>query len=163
MKACKSCKISKDEKEFYKNAQAKGGLFARCRDCMYVPRIGRQEDATNRAKARAEALIQDRQKYGIAPRGEPEETRFWRQVEKGPGCWLWKGTLSRGRAHFSLRSGCITQAARWVWIYAHGGELTSNDFICHKCNNPACVNPDHLYKGDAKTNADDVKRAKKEA
>lgn len=159
MKICKSCKIEKEEKEFYRNASSKDGLFARCRNCMYVPRIGRHEDAAQRMLNRAQEREADRLKYGSSPKGEPEETRFWRKVKKSDGCWEWSGRLNRGRAYFSLRSGYMTQAARWMWIHVHGGVLTQNDFICHRCDNPACVNPDHLYKGNAQTNADDKKKS----
>lgn len=48
---------------------------------------------------------------------------------------------------------------RFIFEFFSGEKLGRRDFICHKCNNPSCLNPHHLYKGDGKTNAADRKAA----
>jgi len=42
------------------------------------------------------------------------------------------------------------------WLHNNKPELTRSDQICHKCDNPECSNPEHLYLGNAKTNAIDT-------
>jgi hypothetical protein len=48
---------------------------------------------------------------------------------------------------------------RYIMALNYGDEAIDGKFICHKCHNPLCANPDHLYIGTRSTNAlDDVKR-----
>ena len=58
------------------------------------------------------------------------------------------GTRSKSEAH-SRR-----EARRRLGL----NELDSSKFACHHCDNPMCINVDHLYIGDAQTNADDMVR-----
>jgi hypothetical protein len=50
-------------------------------------------------------------------------------------------------------------AHRLAWALAHNKEPLPNRIICHRCNNPSCCNPEHLYLGTPKTNAEDMVRA----
>ena len=47
-----------------------------------------------------------------------------------------------------------TSAARVLWICMHG-ELSRDIFVCHRCDNPKCVNPAHLFLGSSKDNMQD--------
>lgn len=77
--------------------------------------------------------------------------RFWSKVAKGEGCWIWTGgTSGNGYGAFMLNGKHIT-AHRFSWIL-HRGEPRLH--ILHKCDNPICVNPDHLFEG---TNLDNIK------
>lgn len=67
------------------------------------------------------------------------------------GCWLWTGGLSRkGYGHFYLR-GRIHRAHRVSFEMAKG-PIPAGLGVCHKCDTPSCVNPDHLFLGDQRAN-----------
>ena len=83
--------------------------------------------------------------------GDSDEDRFWAKVEKTDGCWLWKGCLSRfGYGTFLFR-GKGELAHRVAWAITHGAP--PEQCLLHRCDNPACVRPDHLFPGTQKDNA----------
>jgi len=91
---------------------------------------------------------------------KPWIDRFWEKVDKGPGCWEWTGFRSRkyGRVYTGSIPGFPhnTNAHRMSWIIANEGlAIPSGMFVCHHCDNPACVRPDHLFLGDNLANMRD--------
>ncbi len=79
--------------------------------------------------------------------------RFWKKVEikSKDECWEWSGTLTEkgyGRFSFNLRNRC---AHRFSWILQNG-DIGKDKMILHKCDNPKCVNPHHLFEGTARDN-----------
>lgn len=80
--------------------------------------------------------------------------RFWSKVTRHPtGCWPWAGSRCGDYGAFSFQ-GHLYGAHRIAWAIAHNTAQVPG-FVCHDCDNPICVRPDHLYLGDAATNAAD--------
>ena len=77
-------------------------------------------------------------------------------VDETSGCWLWQGGLDkRGRGRISV-NGRIRLAHREVWRHLRG-EIQNGKYLCHTCDNPQCVNPEHLYVGTHQDNMNDMK------
>lgn len=81
--------------------------------------------------------------------------------EPNSGCWLWLGSLmgQRGRQYPVINIEGKRRRANRVSIELHKGPIPAGLLACHTCNNILCVNPDHLYPGTTKQNADDMVRA----
>ena len=84
--------------------------------------------------------------------------RFWSKVSKGPDCWVWTGARLRSGDYGALSFGGQAVRAHVLSFWIHGGVLLPGTFVCHHCDNPPCVRPEHLYAGTAKTNAHDMIR-----
>ena len=80
---------------------------------------------------------------------------FWSKVERGDGCWVWRGWRDRnGYGRFATRR-WRGLAHRFAWV-AERGPITGGLYVCHHCDNRACVRPDHLYLGDQFDNMRDM-------
>lgn len=86
---------------------------------------------------------------------QPPEERFWKHVEKSDDCWNWTASLSNGYGQFSKGNKQITLSHRFSYEI-HIGKIPDGMFICHKCDNPRCVRPDHLFLGTSSDNMKDM-------
>ena len=94
-------------------------------------------------------------------RGDNEK-RFWIKVNKngpihpdlGTPCWLWKARINTsGYGYFKSPVG--DKAHRYSYTIGKG-EIPDGLLVCHKCDNPPCTNPDHLFLGSHQDNMDDM-------
>lgn len=101
-------------------------------------------------------------KYAIAQRcatcrlSEPIGPRFWSKVVKSDGCWEWQGGRFAGPGYgrFSIKHK-NTLAHRVAWELTYG-PIPDGLFVCHRCDNPSCVRPGHLFLGTALDNNRDM-------
>ena len=85
--------------------------------------------------------------------------------EPNSGCWLWTGNYLKKRGGygvFTMRpfGMQMVRAHRLSWEL-HRGQITSDQHVLHRCDNPICVNPDHLFLGDQPSNMQDCKEKKR--
>jgi hypothetical protein len=83
--------------------------------------------------------------------------KFLFYVDKTDNCWIWTGGTVRG---YGLATNTIDNSKKQ--IYAHrlswclfNGGILGGMLVLHKCDNPSCVNPEHLFLGSHKDNAID--------
>lgn len=89
------------------------------------------------------------------------DTLFERAIpEPNSGCWLWTGAANRlGYGHLSV-NGKMWNAAPLMWSIVNGA-ISDKMFVCHKCDTPPCINPDHLFLGSHDDNmADQVSKGR---
>lgn len=95
-----------------------------------------------------------------------DECRLYSKVSKEPGqgpkgdCWEYQGAKHHFGYGMINRSGTkasdIVTAHVYSWGIENGKPVPEGMFVCHRCDNPSCVRPDHLFIGTAKDNNDDM-------
>lgn len=137
-KECVNCK-----KEFYISPSKEGRRRNCSRACSYITRKTFYKSATwdekvLHLKERFEKLV----------------------IKKDKDCWGWKGSVTNGYAKISFDNLPLS-GHRAAWIIFKG-VLPKKLFVCHKCNNALCTNPEHLYLGTHKQNMKDRKNCKRD-
>lgn len=125
---CSKCGGFKPREYFNRDSTKADGMYPKCKVCRGIRWSHRG---------------------GIGYRLETE-----RKVTES-GCWEWttyKTPLGYGRAHINGKLQLVHRAAYEYYV----GPFDKSLFVCHKCDNPSCFNPDHLFLGTAQDNVDDM-------
>lgn len=92
--------------------------------------------------------------------GSTKEERFWNRVSKVPhpkGCWEWTAGLHSfgyGLVELQVDGYRLSGSHRVSWYYHY--HIIPSQWVLHKCDNPKCVNPDHLFEGTHEDNMRDM-------
>lgn len=80
--------------------------------------------------------------------------RFFEKVDRSSGCWVWNGARQKGLGYGAFKlAGKVVPAHRVMFAIANGRD--PQGLVMHTCDNPFCVNKDHLKEGTPKDNAQD--------
>ena len=100
-----------------------------------------------------------RSPHGFQPRSISD--RFWEKVDKSGDCWIWTG-CRHAQGYGQMRIGSkadgtytVRRATRICWEM-HYGAIPDGLLVCHHCDTPECVKPDHLFLGTHQDNTRDA-------
>jgi hypothetical protein len=133
-----------------------------CRRCTYTW-LQRRVGAVAKACPACQSHLWNRElpaKQKTGPQPKSLADRFWPKVKKlESGCWEWQGALDGHGYGVILKEGggppykrVLAHRVSWLMQKGNPGDLD----VLHRCDNPPCVNPDHLFLGTQSDNARDM-------
>jgi hypothetical protein len=85
------------------------------------------------------------------------DSDFWQKVDTSGDCWTWTGGRNSFGYGLTKHDGHGIGAHRLAWILTNGS-IPANLVVCHHCDNPPCVRPEHLFLGTQQDNIRDASR-----
>lgn len=81
---------------------------------------------------------------------------FWKKIKKTDTCWLWTASCKGNNGYGAFKVDHKLEHAHRVMYRLVFGEIPKGLQVLHRCDNPKCVNPDHLFIGTIRNNMDDM-------
>jgi hypothetical protein len=89
-----------------------------------------------------------------------DKMAHWTMPEPNSGCFLWRGPVDGRGYGRTYMGGKTVKAHRAAWELVNG-PIPVGMLVRHRCDNPSCVNPDHLLIGTDRDNSDDKVRRRR--
>ncbi len=97
-------------------------------------------------------------RFDMAYKARPIAERFWEKVDKSGACWLWTAaTAGFGYGKFVVKKGQAPQSAHRLAYAWEVGPIPAGAQVLHRCDEPRCVNPAHLFLGTQRDNMLDMR------
>lgn len=171
VKKCSKCKEWKPAtlEYFYKTARGLYGFRGECRDCTNsynrYAHTNYPKTHPNKCADCGKEITRYSKKCNSCNRRTPALERFWSKVNKdGPimsgmdaPCWIWIGGKNK-QGYGTFRANDSTIRAHRFSYEIHNGPISKGHDVLHRCDNPSCVRPNHLFTGTDQDNNDDMKQ-----